>query len=59
VNKRIAANQHAVEINIDIEKWWYEPSRQNAVKKFCNQFARQKRWDAKSWVNELLKPRAS
>lgn len=54
----IAANS-LVEINIDIEKWWYEPSRQNAVKKFCNQFARQKRWDAKSWVNELLKPRAS
>lgn len=47
----VAANQ----IYDDVETWWNNPERQNAVETFCERFARNSPDAAKLWAAEFKK----
>ena len=39
---------------VDIERWWNQPSRQKAVKEFCDRFAKSSSDYGEIWLNELI-----
>lgn len=49
----IAAANAVSGIIKDVEKWWVNPARQEAVKQFCWQYGRISRKSAKIWLREL------